>query len=251
MTEPELIPIDELIPPRSISKIDRDRAAFFGLVARQSDDEVLNLLGAVEYGPDRVVDLRRHDSPVKAQIGPRCTAYAIAAAMEHRLNASVDMSETYLWKLYQRYSTEFAIDTASKHWLRTEDEMTGNLPGSLKVGSSSYLENDFRLVIDALDMGSPCVVALQVPTQMSRCAKQIEADSGMKRGGHALCVSGYKIEKTRPYFLVKNSWGIDCGDAGYQWVSNNLFALRGYAVFWSILGLHSRPADARNLFEER
>jgi hypothetical protein len=241
--EPEFVDLEDVVPPEDIARIDERRRLLYGLVSRRSEENVFALLSNIDYGPDRVVPLRDRDSSVKKQVGPRCTAWGVVGAMENRINHALDLSEWDLWRKYGIANLERAMSAAASNWIRTEEEEVQHQPGTIRIGEIAYLRDDFRLVMAALDHGVACTVGLQVPKQMSQWLPQIEEDSPMTRGGHALCVSGYKIENRRPYFLVKNSWGTQCGDLGYQWVSYHLYVAKGYVAFYAVNSIVKNEAQ--------
>lgn len=65
------------------------------------------------------------------------------------------------------------------------------------------------------------------------------------RGGHAMLIVGYnRGENHRPYFILKNSWGVTRGHAGYYWLSYDYmrqYAKYGYVVHTDRMNM---PLDA-------
>ena len=238
-----LVTVDDVVPAAAIARTDHVRDVLGSTIGGFSASAVADLVSSAEYGGDRTVTIATKDSPVRTQDSPQCSAFATVAAMENVLGGKTDLSERSLWNLYQTYSTERAIECAHEGWI---SYASGS--GAAQIAVFESLDDDFRRLAAAIDAGTPCVVALSVPTQLAHGAVQVEDDSPMemhglfhkKLAGHAMEVSGYKIERGRPYFQVKNSWGVGNGDRGYQWVSYHLFKLRGYVYFWSIVRLDRR-----------
>jgi C1A family cysteine protease len=211
------------------------------------------VLAPTNWGPDRNVSLRHRDTPVKNQWNGTCTSFATVAAVENKLGAEFELSERSLWDFYGQYSTPQAINAAQnnhileeKYWpqhqMRFDTRYRGK--GRFLIVKCEYLDNDYLRVLTAIDNGNPCVVALQVPEALYNGDVQVEANSRMLKGGHAICVSGYKVENNKGYFLVKNSWGTSNGDQGYQYIDFAVFDNKGYATFWEIKSVSDRGDQA-------
>jgi hypothetical protein len=238
--EVALTDLDQVIPPEVQARIDH---------LRQSPA----LATDVEFGSDRQKSLRHRDTLVKRQWNGTCSTFATIAAMENCLGGRFDMSERSMWDFYGKYSTQMAVDAAQSHWILDERDWPQNQPhptnytpskGRFRIRRVKNLETNWLGVLQALDEDHPCIVAMQTPKKLLAGATQVEEGTGfVRRGGHALCVSGYKVEGGRGYFLVKNSWGLSTGDGGYQWVAFRLFKSAGYAIFWSVLEVEDRYPD--------
>lgn len=198
----------------------------------------------LEWGKDRIVTLRHRDTPVKRQWNGTCTSFATIAAIENKLGGQIHLSERSLWDYYGVYSTEQAIKSASIHFVMEETywpehqqvlDVRFRNKGRYQLAKFSYLASEYLDVLKAIDKGNPCVVALSTPKDLISFKPQVEATSRiLKRSGHAICVCGYKVENGKGYFLVKNSWGTECGDNGYQFVAFEVFDNKGYSVFWEL-----------------
>lgn len=241
----KLLPaIEDVIPSEAIEKFDRDRKTFLSLVGHDEDKLSAALLDGVDYGPDRASDISARDTPVKKQDTPQCSAYATIAAMENLWGAHVDLSEHDLWETYRVYLAERAIECAHANWVPTEKHDGRRL----QIQAYKEIKDDFLALIEAIEKRQhPCVAAISVPAWMSRGDAQVEDGSKMLKtglvkkhwAGHAVEVVGYKIERKRPYFYVKNSWGASVGKNGYQWLSFHQFKTTpgGYVWFWEIEAL--------------
>jgi hypothetical protein len=194
------------------------------------------------------VDLRKFDTPVKVQWNGTCTTFGLIAAMENLLKGKVHLSERDLWSRYRKYSSSVAIKTAEnvkiceeKYWpqnvTRLNKSCKKNRRYGLKAGTE-YLGDNVMSAIEAMDDGFPVYIAMSTPKGMYQCDKYISHNSGNTGGGHALAVVGYKIDKrlkSGGYFILKNSWGSDCGDKGYQYLDHDFCRKQGkYCLMWRI-----------------
>ncbi len=224
-----------------------------------SESELLNQF-PTDWGPDRVVLLRDRDTPVKSQWNGTCTSFATIAAIENKLEGKYELSERSLWDFYGKYSTRAAIEAAEDYYILEEkywpqgqsriNDIVENL-GRFRVSKWSNLKRDYLAVLTAIDNGNPCVVGLSTPKDLAKGSKQVESTSKVSRkGGHAMCVSGYKVEKGEGYFLVKNSWGPRKGDNGYQYISFELYKSqrKRYCYFYEILEIEEKIPDSKEEF---
>lgn len=197
------------------------------------------------------VDLRKWDSPIRSQWDGTCTAHGLIASMENWVNRSQPnsfLSTRYFWSLYREYSAEVAIDTASesvqidnRYW-----PQASSIPiykrlsqyGKYELSDYDYLEDDTDLALKALSQDYPVYIAMQVPSDMASCRSTIRYSTRVVDGGHALEVVGYELDSSIAgggYFILKNSWGTDCGDEGYQYLPIGLCNRNDmYCLFWSI-----------------
>ena len=160
------------------------------------------------------------------------------------------MSERSLWDFYGVYSAQEAIGAAKLHYILEEKYWPQTVTnfdtryknkGRFKLITANYLGNDYSRVLGAIDSGNPCVVALTTPVDLYNGDAQVEATSSLyNHSGHAICVSGYKIENGKGYFLVKNSWGLSNGNNGYQYIAFELYDNQGYVLFWEISAIEDR-----------
>jgi C1A family cysteine protease len=103
---------------------------------------------------------------------------------------------------------------------------------------SVYLNNSIQKSISSLDKGNPVYLATTVSRSMINCDRAINGDSSKTNGGHALAILGYKIDPLvngGGYFIVQNSWGSECGDKGFQYLSfKHCQRNDTYCLFWEI-----------------
>lgn len=177
------------------------------------------------------VDLRHRDCPVVNQFGGTCTAHGLAAAMENLNSCKINLSERHLWFTYQEYSVYPAIDAAKKNKITTQEvwpNASEKPKGAIVPNKGTSvrrvidLGGSVRRAIQSLDTQSPVYVAMSTPNDLSACMpvvrEQTKANPNM---GHAMVIVGYKMDDRLPsngYFILKNSWGANCGDKGYQYL---------------------------------
>ncbi|MGK5082137.1 C1 family peptidase [Bdellovibrionota bacterium FG-1] len=96
----------------------------------------------------------------------------------------------------------------------------------------------------ALNRGNPVYVGLRVPAGMGRHESVICSDSAWTKGGHAVAIVGYHLDpkiKSGGYFIIKNSWGPQAGDQGYQYMSFDICQKEVrpdmYCMFWEVQGV--------------
>lgn len=202
------------------------------------------------FNVEKEVDLRIRDSSVKKQLGPWCTAYGLVGVMENLLNVNqskVDLSEFHLWDMYQQYSAKTAVKAAlnekitdEQHW--PENKWTPNegyeAAAITRLVSAPYLQSSVKESLQALDRGNPVYIAMRVPADMNCSRKVIRPDTLTTKGGHALAVVGYQLDsaiKGGGYFILKNSWGENCSDNGYQYLAFHVCERSDfYCLFWEI-----------------
>ncbi len=198
------------------------------------------------------VDLRFRDTPVKSQFGGTCTTFGMIGAMENKAaeNQTVNLSERHFWSLYGRYDASLAFKTATKNKVTDESywpqEQTRPNAGyqeaaHTKLTKAEALGDTSEAVKNAiknLDQHHSIYIAIQVPQDMGSCKATISPDSPRSKGQHALAVVGYRLDETIKgggYFIIKNSWGSDCGDKGYQYFPFFICGRKGmYCDFWAI-----------------
>jgi C1A family cysteine protease len=185
------------------------------------------------------VDLRNFASSVKSQGSEgTCTAFGITAAQESShcaLNGScnLDLSERQRWNMYKQYRVEPAIASIKNPIGLEKDCPYSKKECPVKVPESSIYKITKMVdlttkeeVLEALARGKHVYFWSQVPQQMADCARTITS-SKMVDGGHAYLVAGY-FSKDDPVLILKNSWGKDCGDNGWQYLQFSDFDKEGY-----------------------
>lgn len=201
---------------------------FFGkkIVKKSADKKVPNFTG-------KGVDLSERDSVVRVQWNGTCTSWGLSAVIENNLGDNVELSKRHTWSKYKQYSCEAAINawentscitTESKWPFDSEKPKRGYLgPKSCNayLKKTTYIGDDIEKAIKSLDEGHAVYLGMNVTNSMMNCDAVVSPTSKKYDGGHAISIVGYQIEpKVRGggYFKIKNSWGKDCGDNGYQYI---------------------------------
>ncbi len=261
--------LHEVIPPQTQKKIkqkkvqdtkekkETKKVSFFNFLpsaeAAGKSNSSSRVVPAVQPAtPVSHVDLREFDSPIRNQWDGTCTAHGLIATLENHLNRvnHQGLSTRYFWSQYQKYSAQAAIQAATANrqiaenlWPQNKLKPTVLDPsvyGQYQMTGSAYLGDNIPNVIQALNTKTPVYVAMSVPSDMASCRATIRPTTGITSGGHALAVVGYVLNSSISgggYLILKNSWGTECGDAGYQYFPMSLCDKRGmYCMFWSIQG---------------
>jgi C1A family cysteine protease len=186
------------------------------------------------------VDLRPYTTDVKEQWNGTCSAFGLIATEEvahckFRGECGLDLSERHFWSYYKQYSAPTALKMSikpvapEKVWPQDEYDRPANVTAyaKYKVTDYEYLGGDTQKakmkVLKALADGYPIYFWSQTPSCMLSCKKTCKASSnGFEDGGHAYAVVGY-FNKADPVLIVKNSWGTDCGDSGFQYLNFKIF----------------------------
>ena len=198
-------------------------------------------------------DLRYRDTPIISQLGARCSAYGLTASIENLLGAPqvAKLSESHLWSQYRTYSSLSAVDAAKRmsiteYWMWPKEKKSPYPGWEAKAHTSlkyiTSIDDNVLNAVKALDEGRPVYLGVSVTTSMQSCVAVLDPDSPDTGGGHAVNISGYGIDKRVPgggYFIIKNSWGAECGDKGYQYMPFNYCIRRGssYCIMWDIQGV--------------
>lgn len=199
------------------------------------------------------VDLRQYAGSIKSQWNGTCSAFGLIATEEvahckMRGECNLDLSERHFWSYYKQYSAPQALKMSTKAvalekvWPQTQVDRPANIAtfAKYKVLEHEYLGGDSKeakmKVLKALADGYPVYFWSQTPSCMLSCAKTCKASqNGFEDGGHAYSIVGY-FNKAEPVLIVKNSWGEDCGDNGYQYIS---FKVWDNSSYWESASIKS------------
>ena len=175
------------------------------------------------------VDLRSFDGPIENQFGGTCTDFGTAAAMDnvlHQEGYADTISVEDLWADYGVYDVDAAVKAASTDWVHDESYWPVNgVKSNITTGLKTYqisqyqdLNADVNATLQAVNKNHPVIMAFQVTQSMANCDTNISATSPSTGGGHVMEIAGYQLDDSVAgggYFIMKNSWGPDCGDHGY------------------------------------
>ena len=203
------------------------------------------------------VDLREFAPSIKRQWNGTCSAFGLIATEEvahciQRKDCGLDLSERHFWSFYKQYSAPKALEM-STNWVtlegnwpqdRVSKPVTADNLATHRVSKYEYLGGDSEKaklkVLSALSNGHPVYMWSQTPSCMLSCAKTCNSTSkSFEDGGHAYSIVGY-FNKENPTLIVKNSWGEDCGDLGYQYISFKIWDNASYWEAASIIEVESK-----------
>lgn len=244
--ESNLIPIAEMFEdyPDRIEKYHRENQKMFLRAESLQED----------------VDLREWDTPVKEQWNGTCSAFGLTAVQELQTCKSlgvcnIDISERHRWSFYKKYSSMTALKTShllvadEKQWPQDQVNGPSTIQGKFKVDEWEYLGDNKDAVISELNKGNPIYMWSQTPNCMLKCKKVCaKNENTFADGGHAYSIVGY-YQKDDPILIVKNSWGLDCGDNGYQSLPFKIWDNASYweaAVLKKVSVVGVAPNDPNN-----
>ena len=225
--------LDQVIPPAIRARID----------ARKLEKELgMSLQATPDYSDlPTEVSLRNRDRAVTDQGSkPWCTIYGLASVMENMLGDGTDLSERDGWdnqggkqsvQASQRWNERYGM-VEEPYWPMGRRPARGYCSGRrLKPTDIKYIEDDVEAAIRHIAAGKPVYVGMSTPSSMLAKDPIIDPNRGTTGGGHAIAFVGYRLDSSvlgGGYFLVKNSWGEDTGDHGYQWLPIGTCAKRGF-----------------------
>lgn len=186
------------------------------------------------------VDYRERDTPIKQQWNGTCTAFGGVAGIENLLGGKVELSERDAWSRYHEYSVYSFVDALKgayicdeKNWKQDAESMPIGCATNRYWGLTDvdYLGSDIDAALDALDAGSVVYLGLNTPEDMLACSSYINPETDFSDGGHAVLIVGY--DPQQEHFIIKNSWGEECGDYGYQYLPFSVCQRKeGYCFMW-------------------
>lgn len=194
-------------------------------------------------------DLRASDSPIENQWDGTCTAHSLRNVIDNL--GKTQVSTRHIWSEYEEYSCEAALEawlnkgciTSASAWpQKNKYPLVKNYLGSehchTYLKGATSIQNDITRMKESLDKGNPVYLGITVTKSMLNCATTLAPTSATINGGHALAIVGYKDDpaiRGGGYFIIKNSWGTDCADKGYQYVPYYYCKRRDmYCAMWTI-----------------
>ena len=190
---------------------------------------VPSLVSALGIKPS--VDLRANDGPIMTQFGGTCSDFATAGVMNNMLKAkgiNKLVSERDLWSHYGVYDMDAAVTAASNNYITEEQYWPVNgSPSSdyeshatLRITQTIPHEYNMEAALQGLSQGHATVMAIQVPSGIANCDTMVSPTSAATSGQHVMAAVGYQLDDSVSgggYFILKGSWGVDCGEKGYQY----------------------------------
>lgn len=200
------------------------------------------------------VDLRFRDSVIRSQDNGKCTSFAGVAAISNMLNKDSkvkhELSAWHAWSFYKKYSAQAFINAMTKNRVGDEKDFPqyGKAKSTLKphamITEPRYVGENQTEMIRALAKGQVVYIAMETPKSMLKCDKVISPFTAPANGGHALLVVGYYLDQDgKPIAILRNSWGTNCGDKGYQYFPMSICNKSGfYCAMWVIEAVDSSLA---------
>jgi hypothetical protein len=196
------------------------------------------------------VDLRFRDTSVKSQIGSLCTAYSGVAIMENLINKNgiqkdLDLSELHAFSYYNVYQMDKFVTAITKNKICDDKyySKTGSVPSACTANKHAIINSAREISVtdipQVLSNGLPVYLGLAVPRGMANCQKVI-TDTSITSGGHALAVVGYYKDGKDTLAIIKNSWGSDCADKGYQVLNLEQYCKKTWCYFYEFSGVSSK-----------
>lgn len=211
---------------------------------------------SVELGIPEQLDMRAFDGPVVSQFGGTCSAFATAAAMNNVLKSkgiNKLVSERHLWSTYGIYDAWEAVQAAQKNYITEQKywKIDGTKDSnyldyaSLRITQSREFDYNWKPALQAMGRDHrPLVMAIQVPGDLANCVADVSANSRYTSGQHVVEAVGYRLDDSIAgggYFILKNSWGPDCGDHGYHYYPFALCARSDlYCYFIEVADVEAR-----------
>jgi hypothetical protein len=205
-----------------------------------------------------VIDHRPAQTPVRDQGDrPTCVAFAVSAAHEwHAADGVARSGEDAMWAAHQvneipgreETTVSWALEGLDRHqhgseaaWPYGTPRWTSGRPAAALDSANRRALPDwhdlgsasFDTVADQLELGRPVVLTLRVvAAAWYHDDDLVDAEPNLKTpGNHAVLAVGTLDAPDR--LIIKNSWGVDWGDAGYGYVTrryHDRYALRAHIL---------------------
>ena len=186
-----------------------------------------------------IVDWRYADQPIVTQTGENYSiSYAVVAGMENALrrkfNLSIKLSENRLVNVSKSHSIDDNFSSAAQFGFVSAKIASSN---GLALGANHAYKSIAKMsqVVSPLSDNSAVTTALK-SEQPVIMVLGIDDNFRSNRGGfitipasqpdfnHAVTVVGYRLDKvnsSKSYYIVRNSWGSEWGDKGYAYLPMN------------------------------
>jgi C1A family cysteine protease len=198
---------------------------------------------------EETIDLRKCSTSIKDQWNGTCTTFAGVAAIEQKICKPymIDLSERDSWHWYGKYSCFDFIDALTHNKICNEVNWPQNNSKPFTSCSDQrqaqilkvkYIKDDISASIEALRKGNPVYMGFTTPKDMLKGRSVIRPNSEASKGGHAILLVGAHLDDLISgggYWIIKNSWGTNIGDSGYQYVPFSYCQRPDiYCVMWEI-----------------
>lgn len=127
-----------------------------------------------------------------------------------------------------RYSSDLDISS----WIPPEN------PTPLFFAYGKYSNYKFTKIESFLNYGRPVVLTLKTNREFFKAATvegiaTVEYNhSSDKFENHAVLAVGHGVLNRKKYLKIRNSWGINWGDNGYAWLSEDFLLKNALDILW-------------------
>jgi hypothetical protein len=97
-------------------------------------------------------------------------------------------------------------------------------PPTLFHRDSQFSHATVKDILDCLNCGAPVLLTMSISRSFFRPNSEGVVDAAERlepKRIHAVVATGYGRHNSTTFVLIRNSWGVDWGLAGYAWVSAN------------------------------
>jgi C1A family cysteine protease len=242
---PKVIPLSDLLSPEKLEEVELKRRR----VKIRTSNSSSSAIDRIKNNIKKSVDLSHRDTEVKTQERGDCTAFAMIAALENKINNKKgDLSEEHLWKTYEKPYVHLVLRSAAKNFITTEkfwpykqSPRSGyNFRDNAHTMLKKFIDLDSKLgkTLESLNRGNPVFLAKMITEDLHSGKTVVDANSPLveidnEHAGHAMAIVGYILNKDVPgggFFKIKNSWGPRIGDQGYQYIPFNHCTERNLCV---------------------
>jgi C1A family cysteine protease len=202
------------------------------------------------------IDLREYDNGIILdQFGGTCTAHGIISLLEI-LNCKLEgncgskwkLSERHSWEMDQNYQCKTKVRSHLDNYVALNSDWPHSFTkptvsnidkrGVVKLENGWYFGNNHTNLLKALNKGLPLYFGGSTPSSMLSCRPNVSMSAPYQGAGHAFSILGYyhyPEETDLEYILIlKQSWGEDCGDHGFQYMPLALCSRDDYyCMFWT------------------
>lgn len=256
-----LTPLDDFYPENEAKYFKKKHEAMKeGKYPQMSGASIVKSLHAA--GVKDAVDLSYRDTPIQNQnLDPfpgLCTAYSLSAIVANMVNNPkvAQISENHLWSHYEEYDMTQALPAAKSnytteeaYWPYDSDTPKDGYEDHAHTRITGYrnLHDNVEAAVKVLNDGHPVYLGIVTPSSMYNGDAVVSSCSTPLDGGHAIAIMGYQLDadiEGGGYFIIKNSWGLDNGDQGYQYMPFNICTSGNFdCLMYEITGVETKFAS--------